>query len=347
MRMRLLTSAFLTVLLVMTAAPGRLASEQTRIEAKTFERSILTRKTFAIEYVKSATEPGVAKVDIRARDHESLNQLSLLSALFEVGGVSEKPSLTRFVQNGPQGPQGPPGPPGPEGPPGPTGAQGAQGPAGPQGPPGSGQQGPAGPTGPQGPQGPQGPGGPQGPPGPSGQDATMQGPQGPPGPPGYQGPAGPQGDHGPSGPEGPMGPRGFKGDTGPEGPHGPRGPKGDQGDEGDIGPRGLPGPPVNLRSFDSGLFPASPGKTYSFAHNLGSTLLFVRIYSGADPSGAELQEVLIDTSRGRAVSMWSGAFVKSLTANAIIIQVGGLGLNKSVAASRTSAFLRVVAIALP
>src|SRR6185295_6779663 len=246
MRMRLLMSAFLTLLCVMTAAPDRLASEQTRIEANTFERSTLTHETFAIDYVKSAAEP---RVDIRASDHESLNQLSLLSALFEVGGVSAKPSLMRFPQNGPQGPQGPPGPPGPEGPPGPTGAQGAQGPSGPQGPPGSGQQGPAGPP----------------------------GPQGPPGPPGYQGPAGPQGDPGPIGPEGPMGPRGFKGDAGPEGPPGPRGPKGDQGDKGDIGPRGLPGPPVNLRTFDSGLFPASPGKTYSFTHNLGSTVLFVRI----------------------------------------------------------------------
>jgi hypothetical protein len=144
-----------------------------------------------------------------------------------------------------------------------------------------------------------------------------------------------------------MGPRGFKGDAGPEGPPGPRGPKGDQGDKGDIGPRGLPGPPVNLRTFDSGLFPASPGKTYSFIHNLASTALIVRIYYSADPSGAELQEVLIDTSRGRAVSMWSGAFVRSLTANSIIIQVGGLGLNKSIAASRTNGFLRVVAIALP
>src|SRR6185369_8936979 len=293
MRLRLLTSAFLTVLCVMTAAPGRLASEQTRIDAN---RPTLTQETLAIDYVKSATEPRTAEVDIRATDHESLNQLSLLSVLFEVRGVSAKPALMRFPQNGPQGPQGPPGPPGPEGPPGPTGAQGAQGPAGPQGPPGSGQQGPAGPPGPQ---GPPGPGGPQGPPGPAGQDATMQGPQGPPGPPGYQGPAGPQGDPGPIGPEGPMGPRGFKGDAGPEGPPGPRGPKGDQGDKGDIGPRGLPGPPVNLRTFDSGLFAASSGKTYNFTHNLGSTGLFVRIYYCADPSGAELQEVLIDTSRGR------------------------------------------------
>jgi len=144
-----------------------------------------------------------------------------------------------------------------------------------------------------------------------------------------------------------MGPRGFKGDAGPEGPPGPRGPKGDQGDKGDIGPRGLPGPPVNLRTFDSGLFAASSGKTYNFTHNLGSTGLFVRIYYCADPSGAELQEVLIDTSRGRAASMWSGAFIKSLTANSITIQVGGLGLNKSAAASRASGFLRVVAIALP
>lgn len=344
MRLRLLTSAFLTVLCVMTAAPSRLADEQMRVEASDSERPTLRREVFAIGYVKSAAEARVAGVDIRATDHESLNQLSPLSGLFEVGDVSAKPSLMRFLQNGPQGPQGPPGPPGPEGPPGPTGAQGAQGPAGPQGPPGSGQQGSAGPPGPQ---GSQGPAGPQGPPGPPGQDATMQGPQGPAGPPGYQGPAGPQGDPGPNGPEGPMGPRGFKGDAGPEGPPGPRGPKGDQGDKGDIGPRGLPGPPVNLRTFDSGLFPASPGKTYSFIHNLASTALIVRIYYSADPSGAELQEVLIDTSRGRAVSMWSGAFVRSLTANSITIQVGGLGLNKSIAASRTNGFLRVVAIALP
>ena len=144
-----------------------------------------------------------------------------------------------------------------------------------------------------------------------------------------------------------MGPRGFKGDSGPEGPPGPRGPKGDTGDKGETGPRGLPGPPVNLRAFDSGLFPASAGKTYSFTHNLGSTALLVRIYYSADSAGAELQEVVIDTSRGRAASLWSGAFVKSLTSNALTVQVGGLGLSKAVTSGRPGGFLRVIAVALP
>jgi collagen triple helix repeat protein len=253
-------------------------------------------------------------------------------------------------EQGPQGPPGAPGPPGnggPPGPPGPAGPPGPPGAQGPQGPPGSGAPGAAGPQGPQGPPGQIGPPGPQGPPG---NDASMQGPpgaQGPQGPAGYQGPAGPQGDHGPMGPQGLEGPRGYKGDRGAEGPAGPRGPKGDNGDKGDIGPRGMPGPPVNLRAFDSGLFPASAGKTYAFSHSLGSTALIVRIYYSTDPSGAELQEVLIDTSRGRAASAWVGAFVKSLSSNSMTIQVGGLGLTRSLAAGRTSGFLRVIAVALP
>jgi hypothetical protein len=149
------------------------------------------------------------------------------------------------------------------------------------------------------------------------------------------------------GPQGLEGPRGFKGERGPEGPAGPRGSKGDTGDKGDTGPRGLTGPPVNLRAFDSGLFQAAAGKTYSFAHNLGSTALLIRIYYSADAAGAELQEVLIDTSRGRAASAWVGAFVRSLSADFMTIQVGGLGLTRSSVAGRTGGFLRVIAVALP
>lgn len=149
------------------------------------------------------------------------------------------------------------------------------------------------------------------------------------------------------GPQGLEGPRGFKGDRGPEGPGGPRGPKGETGEKGETGPRGLPGPPVNLRTFDSGLFQARPGKSYSFSHNLGSTGLLIRIYYSADSAGAELQEVLIDTSRGRAASAWVGAFVKSLNSDTMTIQVGGLGLNKFSDGVRSTGFLRLIAVALP
>ena len=282
---------------------------------------------------------------------ESLStELTIHSALFERRAF-ERAHQEQGQQGppgapGPPGNGGPPGPPGPPGPQGPPGGQGPPGAQGPQGPPGSGEPGPAGP---QGPAGPPGQTGPTGPPGPAGHDASMQGPpgpQGPQGPPGYQGPAG-QGEPGPMGPQGLEGPRGYKGDRGPEGPAGPRGPKGDTGDKGETGPRGLPGAPVNLRSYDSGLFQATSGKTYSFTHNLGSTALLVRIYYSADSAGTELQEVLIDTSRGRAASAWVGAFVKSLSENSMTIQVGGLGLTRFSGGVKSTGFLRVIAVALP
>lgn len=239
----------------------------------------------------------------------------------------------RGQQNGPQGPQGPPGPDGPPGPAGPPGPQGSAGPTGPVGPQGA-----------TGPQGPQGPAGPQGPPG---HDATMQGPQGPPGqqgPMGYQGSPGPQGDQGPMGPQGPQGPQGPRGFRGDEGPTGPTGPKGEKGDTGAQGP---PGPPVNLRSFDSGLFAAGLGKVYNFAHNLGTTRLLIRIYYCSDSAGSQLEEVIVDASRGRTASLWVGAFIKSLNADLLSVETGGLGLSKFNGGVRKAGFLRIIAVALP
>ncbi len=204
-----------------------------------------------------------------------------------------------------------------------------------------------GPQGPPGPPGPTGPAGPQGPQGPSGRDATMQGPtgpSGPQGPPGYSGPIGPQGDPGPMGPQGSQGPRGFKGDEGPPGPPGPRGPKGDKGD---TGPQGPAGPPVNLRSFDSGLFPASAGKVYNFAHNLGTTRLLIRIYYCSDSAGLQLEEVIVDSSRGQRASLWIGAFIKNLNADSLSVETGGLGLSKFNGGIHKTGFLRIIAVALP
>jgi len=261
------------------------------------------------------------------------------------------PNSASGQQNGPPGPSGPPGPPGPEGPPGPAGPPGPSGPPGPAGPPGStGPQGPAGPPGPsgsQGPAGPPGPMGPTGPQGPPGHDASMQGPpgpQGPGGPQGYSGPEGPRGEPGPTGSPGPAGPRGFTGDRGPTGPPGPRGPKGERGE---TGPAGPPGPPINLRVFDSGMFAAQAGKTYVFAHKLESTRLIIRIFYSSDATGGVLEEVVLDSSRGRTAALWVGAFVRSLSSDSMTISVGGLGLSRFSGGVRSTGFLRVIAVALP
>lgn len=321
---------FLTLLGVMLIRPS-LALERTSAEAYNAERLNLESGT-----------PGT-----RANDIESKDQLVLLSRDLwkQLGNVSPTTPL-RVQQSGPQGqtgPQGPeghPGPPGQQGPPGAQGPPGPQGPAGPQGPPGHDATMP-------GPIGPSGPPGQTGPPGPPGHDANMQGPpgpQGPQGPPGNQGDPGPQGGSGPMGPEGPPGPRGFRGDAGPQGSPGPQGPKGERGA---TGPAGSPGPPVNLRSFDTGLFPAGRGKVYNFQHGLGSTRLVIRVYYSADQTGDAVEEVVLDASRGRAASLWVGAYVKSLTADSLTIEVGGLGLSKFSGGVRSSGFLRVIAVALP
>ena len=104
---------------------------------------------------------------------------------------------------------------------------------------------------------------------------------------------------------------------------------------------------MNLRSFDSGLFPATRGKVYSFQHSLGSTRLVIRIYYCADSSGVALEEVVLDASKGRAASLWVGAYVKSLSEGSLTVEVGGLGLNKFSGGVRSTGFLRVIAVALP
>ena len=262
-------------------------------------------------------------------------------------GISKPSPRTRNHDQEQQGPQGPPGPPGgggPPGPPGPPGPAGPQGPLGPQGPPGAGEPGP---PGPQGPPGPSGSTGPPGPPGPPGHDASMQGPPGPQGPQGYSGSQGPQGEPGPSGPQGvpgPPGSRGLQGDPGPRGPAGPEGPKGEKGSQGPVGPAG---PPVNLRSFDTGFFAATAGKEFSFAHDLGTTKLLLRVFYASDASGSGMQEVVLDTSRGRSASGWVGAFIESVTPTSLSVQTGGLGLSRFSGGVRTRGFLRVIAVALP
>jgi hypothetical protein len=104
---------------------------------------------------------------------------------------------------------------------------------------------------------------------------------------------------------------------------------------------------VNLRSFDTGLFPATRGKLYNFQHGLGSTRLLVRIYYSADSTGGALEEVVTDASRGPTASLWVGAYLKSLSVDSLTIEVGGLGLSKFSGGLRTTGFLRVIAIALP
>jgi len=345
--MKKLKFPFLTLLGVMIVAPCLLASRQTGVQAYDSERNQSPFELSLPSSSSTGTEPLSESINIRPTDYNPLSQLELLShnLLNEASIVSAVSALT-FGQNGPQGPQGPPGPPGQEGPPGPPGPPGATGPPGPQGP-----QGPPGHDatmqGPPGPPGPQGPPGMSGPPGPPGHDANMQGPSGPPGPPGppgYQGPNGPQGDSGPMGPEGPRGPRGLQGDPGPQGIPGPLGPKGDKGD---TGPEGPPGPPVNLHSFDSGLFAAAAGKVYTFQHNLGSTRLLIRVYYSSDSSGSDLSDVVVNTSRGLKATLWAGAFVKSLSSDALTVEVGGLGLTQFSGGTRKAGFLRVIAVALP
>lgn len=146
------------------------------------------------------------------------------------------------------------------------------------------------------------------------------------------------------GPQGPVGPRGFRGDEGPPGPLGPKGPKGEKGD---TGPQGPPGPPVNFHSFDSGLFAASPGKVYNFAHNLGTTRLLVRIHYCSDSAGSQFEEVIVDASRGQRASLWIGAFVKNLNTNSLTVETGGLGLSKFNGGVRKAGFLRIIVVALP
>lgn len=324
--MRFLKSAFLTLLAVMMAEPGLLVLEQPRANACNAEhtQSTIGRGSLAADARRGSAPPSGISADTRSNDDVKFPyQLTLLSRVLIGGFVSASP-----LQEGQrEGPPGQIGPPGPQGPPGPPGPAGPQGPAGAQGPPG-----------------PPGTPGPQGPPG---NDATMQGPpgpQGPQGPQGYQGDSGPQGVSGPVGADGPSGPRGFKGDPGPQGAPGPQGLKGEKGD---IGPAGPPGPPVNLRVFDSGFFPATRGKEYNFQHGLGSTRLLTRIFYSADSAGGVLEEVVTDASRGRVASLWVGAYVKILSAESIVIGVGGLGLNKFNGGVRTTGFLRVIAVALP
>jgi hypothetical protein len=95
------------------------------------------------------------------------------------------------------------------------------------------------------------------------------------------------------------------------------------------------------------MFAASPGKTYDFAHNLGTTKLLVRIYYSADSAGAQLEEVIVDASRGQRASLWVGAFVTKLNANSLSIETGGLGLSKFNGGARKSGYLRIIAVALP
>jgi hypothetical protein len=98
--------------------------------------------------------------------------------------------------------------------------------------------------------------------------------------------------------------------------------------------------------FDSGLFTASAGRSYPLQHNLASTRLLIRLFYSTDSTGAALEEVLTDTSRGRGPALWSGAFVRAITDNTLTVEVGGLGLSKSAVNLRTG-FLRVIAVALP
>jgi hypothetical protein len=95
------------------------------------------------------------------------------------------------------------------------------------------------------------------------------------------------------------------------------------------------------------LFAATRGKVYNFQHGLGNTRLLTRIYYCADSTGVVLEEVVLDASRGRAASLWVGAYVKSLNEASLTIEVGGLGLNKYSGGVRSTGFLRVIAVALP
>jgi hypothetical protein len=95
------------------------------------------------------------------------------------------------------------------------------------------------------------------------------------------------------------------------------------------------------------LFAASSGKVYNFTHNLGAVPLLVRIYYCPDNAGSQLEEVIIDASRGRTASLWIGAFVRRLDAASLSVETGGLGLSKFNGGVRKAGFLRIIAMALP
>lgn len=104
---------------------------------------------------------------------------------------------------------------------------------------------------------------------------------------------------------------------------------------------------MNLRSFDTGFFAAAAGKEFAFTHDLGTTKLLLRIYYASDASGSGMQEVVLDSSRGRSSSVWVGAFIGNLTPTTLSVQTGGLGLSRFSGGLSTRGFLRVIAVALP
>jgi hypothetical protein len=99
--------------------------------------------------------------------------------------------------------------------------------------------------------------------------------------------------------------------------------------------------------FDSGFVAATIGSLLNFNHNLGTTRLLVKVYYSQDASGADMEEVIGDTSAGTFTARWIGAFVKSITPTTLKVQTGGLGLTRFNGGVRARGFLRVVAVGLP